>query len=110
MFDQMSVDDLVSMASSQPFLAEEDERILIGRMRDGDPDAMEELVRGCLRIAIDEAIRTRGLGRPQRELVRLGVRALVEAAQTYEVSPHGRFFDHARAGVRESLVRSVSLS
>jgi RNA polymerase sporulation-specific sigma factor len=110
MFDQLSVGDLVSMASEQPLLAEEQEQGLIRRIREGDADAVEELVRGCLRIAIDEAIRTRGLGRPQRELVRLGVRALVDAAQTYEPALHRRFADHARASVRETLVRSINFS
>jgi DNA-directed RNA polymerase sigma subunit (sigma70/sigma32) len=110
MFDQLSVGDLVSMASAQPLLAEEEEQGLIRRIRDGDPDAMEELVLGCLRIAIDEAIRTRGLGRPQRELVRLGVRSLVDSAQSYEPTLHGRFVDHARASVRETLIRSINVS
>lgn len=110
MFDQISVDDLVSMASEQPLLGEEDERGLIRRIQEGDPHAVEDLVRGCLRIAIDEAIRTRGLGLPQRDLVRLGVRSLVEAAQTYEPGLHGRFADHARAGVRETLIKSINFS
>jgi len=110
MFDQLSVGDLVSMASAQPLLAEEDEQGLIRRIQDGDADAVEELVRGCLRIAIDEAIRIRGLGRPQRELVRLGVRSLVDSAQTYEPALHGRFVDHARASVRETLIRSINVS
>ena len=110
MFDQLSVGDLVSMASAQPLLAEEDEQGLVRRIRNDDPDALEELVRGCLRIAIDEAIRIRGLGRPQRELVRLGVRSLVEAAQAYEPTVHGRFADHARASVRETLIRSINFS
>lgn len=110
MFDQLSVGDLVSMASAQPLLAEEDEQSLIRRIHAGDADAVEVLVRGCLRIAIDEAIRTRGLGLPQRELVRLGVRSLVDAAQTYEPALHGRFADHARAGVRETLIRSINVS
>lgn len=110
MFDQLSVGDLVSMASAQPFLGEEDELDLIVRIRSGDSDAMQELVRMTLRIAIDEAIRTRGLGMPQRELVRLGVRALVEAAETFDPATHVRFADHARSSVREAMVKSISFS
>lgn len=110
MFDQLSVDDLVSLASEQPLLAEEDEAGLIRRMREGDPGAIEELVRGTLRIAIDEAIRTRGLGLSQRELVRMGVRTLVQAAQEYDPAEHGSFSHHARSSVRNAMIRSVGLS
>jgi RNA polymerase primary sigma factor len=110
MFDQLSVGELVSMASAQPMMAEEDEQSLIRRIQEGDAEAVEELVLGSLRIAIDEAIRTRGLGLPQRELVRHGVRTLVEAAQTYDPVSHGRFVDHARASVRQVLIRSINVS
>jgi RNA polymerase primary sigma factor len=110
MFDQLSVGDLVSMASEQPFLGEEDEVGLARRIRQGDAGAVEELVRGNLRIAIDEAIRTRGLGPRQRDLVRLGVRTLVEAAQEYDPGEHGPFADHARASIRNAMIRSVGLS
>lgn len=110
MFDQLSVGELVSMASAQPMMAEEDEQGLIRRIQAGDPNAVEELVRATLRIAIDEAIRTRGLGLPQRELVRRGVRTLVEAAQTYDPLRHGRFADHARTSVRAVMIRSINVS
>jgi RNA polymerase primary sigma factor len=110
MFDQLSVGDLVSMASEQPFLGEEDEAGLARRIRQGDSKAVEELVRGNLRIAIDEAIRTRGLGSSQRELVRMGVRMLVEAAQEYDPGVHGPFSDHARATIRNAMIRSVGSS
>ena len=110
MFDQLSVGDLVSMASAQPLLAEEEAAGLFRRIRAGDADATEELVLVHLRIAIDEAIRTRGLGCSQRELVRTGVRTLVEAAQLYDPIQHGPFARHARSSVRAAMVRSVRVS
>ena len=110
MFDQLSVGDLVSMASEQPRLASEEEAGIVQRIREGDAEALQELVLGNLRIAIDEAIRIRGLGHPQRDLVRLGVRMLVDAAQTYDPDQDGPFGDHARSCVRSRLIRSISIS
>jgi DNA-directed RNA polymerase sigma subunit (sigma70/sigma32) len=110
MFDQLSVGDLVSMASAQPVLAADAEARLIHRIQGGDAPAVEELVRGNLRIAIDEAIRVRGLGMPQRELVRAGIRALVEAAQSYDPAEHGPFSSHARLNVRQVMIRSIGVS
>jgi DNA-directed RNA polymerase sigma subunit (sigma70/sigma32) len=110
MFDELSVGDLVSMASDQPTLAADDEKRLVERIRGGDAPAVEELVLGNLRIAIDEAIRTRGLGMPQRELVRAGVRALVEAARSYDPAEDGPFANHARLNVRQVMIRSIGVS
>jgi len=110
MFDQLGVGDLVTMASEQPRLAHEEETRLVARIREGDAAAVESLVLGNLRIAVDEAIRTRGLGLPQRALVRTGVRTLVEAARTYEPAEHGAFSAYARTSVREALFKSISVS
>ena len=110
MFDQLSLGDLVSIASEQPLLAEEDEALLVRRIEKGDTRAVEALVVGNLRIALDEAIRTRGLGLPQQDLVRIGVRTLVEAARAFDPEQHGRFARHARSSVRKAMVRKVSVS
>jgi DNA-directed RNA polymerase sigma subunit (sigma70/sigma32) len=60
-----------------------------------------------LRIAIDEAIRTRGLGLPQRELVPTGVRTLLDAIRSYDPIVHGPFSSHVRAQVRRAMKASL---
>lgn len=109
-FDQLSLGDLVSIASEQPVLDEALEDALIRSAREGDPIAMEQLVLRNLRIAIDEAIRTRGLGLPQRRLVRMGVNTLVDAARSYDPRMHGRFSTHVRTRVRHALRETISVS
>jgi DNA-directed RNA polymerase sigma subunit (sigma70/sigma32) len=99
----LSVDSLVWMASAQPVLDERAEDELIRLAHEGDRGALEELVMANLRIVIDEAIRTRGSGVSQRRLVRVGVRALVEAARYYDHHSHGRFSSHLRARVRAAF-------
>jgi RNA polymerase primary sigma factor len=98
------------MASNQPVLADEDVDRLVARLAEGDTEAMEELVLGHLRIAIDEAIRSRGLGLPQRTLVRAGIHTLVDTARSYDPGEHGRFSPHARTRVRRALIRSINVS
>lgn len=109
-FDELSLPDLVSMASDQPVLDYAHEDVLIRRAGQGDAEAMEQLVLQNLRIAIDEAIRTRGLGLPQTQLVRTGVRTLLDAASSYDPIRHGRFSAHARRHVRRAMQESVGLS
>jgi len=107
---QLSLGDLVAVASAQPVLEAEDEDSLVKRAQFGDADASEQLVMRNLRIAIDEAIRTRGLGLPQRELVPTGVRTLLAAIRSYDPLEDGAFSSHLRAQVRRAMKASLSVS
>lgn len=106
--DQVSLGELVAMASAAPVLDARTEALLAGRAAAGDTEALEKLVRMTLRFAIDEAIRNRGLGSPQRDLVRKGVQTLVEAARRYDPARHGSFARFARGEVRRALSAKVS--
>jgi DNA-directed RNA polymerase sigma subunit (sigma70/sigma32) len=104
-----SLDELVTTASREPVLDEQGEATLAGRWRDGDPAALERLVMGNLRIAVDEAIRNRGLGFSQQRLVRRGVAVLMDAASDYDPDRDGPFSSFARLRVRSALSQDVSL-
>ena len=106
----LSVGSLVWMASAQPVLDEPTEDELIRSAREGSREALEQLAVQNLRIVIDEAIRTRGLGLPQGKLVRMGVSALIEAARYYDPQMHGRFSSHLRSQVRAAFRKSISVS
>lgn len=105
---KLSVGDLVWMASAQPVLDQVHQNRLLLAARAGESDAIGELVLANLRIAVDEAIRARGLGLPQRKLVRLAAEAMLEAVQSYDPLIHDGFSDHVRVRVREVLRKSVS--
>jgi RNA polymerase primary sigma factor len=105
-----SLDELVTTASTEPLLDERGESLLALRVRNGDPDALERLILGNLRVAVDEGIRNRGLGAPQRDLIRDGVRVLMEAAGAYDPDIHGRFSMYVKARVRRALSEDVRLS
>ena len=107
---QLSLGDLVAVASAQPVLDEDDEDSLVKRAQCGDTEAREQLVMRNLRIAIDEAIRTRGLGLPQRKLVSTGVRTLLDAIRFYDPTVDGPFSAHVRSQVRRALKASLSIS
>jgi DNA-directed RNA polymerase sigma subunit (sigma70/sigma32) len=108
--DHLSLGDLVAVASAQPVLDAEDEDSLVQRAQHGDANAREQLVMRNLRIAIDEAIRTRGLGLPQRQLVPTGVRTLLAAIRSYDPIVDGPFSSHVRARVRRAMRASISVS
>jgi DNA-directed RNA polymerase sigma subunit (sigma70/sigma32) len=107
---ELDIVDLVEVASAQPLMDEHDEDTLVDRARQGDSEAREELVMRNLRVAIDEAIRTRGLGQPQRKLVPTGVRTLLDAIGSYDPLVDGPFSSHVRARVRRAMKASLSIS
>jgi RNA polymerase primary sigma factor len=105
-----SLDELVTTASTEPLLDERGEALLARRVQDGDMEALERLVFVNLRVAVDEAIRNRGLGSPQRDLVRNGIRVLMDAARIYDPVHDGRFSHFVRLRVSTALSENVSSS
>lgn len=75
----------------------------MARSASGQDDALKELVRAHLRIAVDEAIRNRGFGVGQERLARVGALALVEAAPDFDPDQHGSFSSYARQVVRRAI-------
>lgn len=97
------VADLVARASSTRVLDAAEEAILVRRRVSGHDAALDALVRSHLRIAVDEAIRNRGLGERQDRLVRAAAQALVEAAPRFDPAEHGSFGEYARRIVRNAI-------
>lgn len=100
--------ELIESASGARRLDENDEQALIAEWAEGKAAARDELVRACLRIAVDEAIRNRGRGARQERLARIGAQALVEAAQEYDPLVHGAFSRWSRQVVRQAVRRALT--
>lgn len=100
--------DLVARASNTRILDEREEAQLVGRCVSGQDAALDVLVRAHLRVAVDEAIRNRGLGARQDRLARAAARALVESAPEYDPAQHGSFSAWARRIVREAIKTAMA--
>ena len=98
-----SVEDLVARASETPVLDASQQARLAARLKGGQQDALSELIEAHLRVAVDEAIRNRGLGLPQDVLVREAARALVACAPVYDPDRHGSFARYARRKIRAAI-------
>jgi DNA-directed RNA polymerase specialized sigma subunit len=59
-------------------------------------------------VAIDEAIRSRGWGQPQRKLVPMGVSTVVESVSSYDPRADGPFSMYVRTRVRRAMRQRVS--
>lgn len=97
------MEDLVNRASAVPVLDASQQARLAARLEGGQSEALSELVETHLRVAVDEAIRNRGLGLAQNVLVREAARALVECAPHYDPERDGSFARYARGEIRVAL-------
>jgi len=100
--------DLVTRASRWRVLDEQEEAALVDRCASGQDAALDDLVRAHLRVAVDEAIRNRGLGARQDRLARVAARALVEAAPRYQPDRDGPFSRWARRTGREAIKAALA--
>ena len=99
------VAELVARASEAPLPSD----AVVAQLVDSDDaEALEELVCSHLRIAIDEAIRSRGLGERQDRLVRMAAEAVIDAAPEYDAVVHGRFSTFVRATARAAISRHLA--
>jgi DNA-directed RNA polymerase sigma subunit (sigma70/sigma32) len=101
------VKELVARASEQPVLDASDLERLVGSV-DSDTGARAELARAHLRLAVDEAIRNRGLGISQERLVREAATAVIEASNEYDPGRDGSFRRYARTRIRRALDRAMA--
>lgn len=102
-----SLSEFVREASVLPDLEPEEETRLAARLAEGDPEAVAALIRWNLRMIIDEAIRNRGLGRRQSDLMKAGVEELSRSARRYSPPRHGSFARYARRAVREAMRQTL---
>lgn len=102
------VRDLIAWASEEPREDPVGSGVIDHETGASRDEMLYRLVRFHLRIAVDEAIRNRGLGLRQDHLVRVGVEALVKAAPEYDPVRHGTFADFARQQVRGAIGQALT--
>ncbi|MFW5951976.1 MAG: sigma-70 family RNA polymerase sigma factor [Gemmatimonadota bacterium] len=78
------------------------------RAREGDQDALDELVRANLRFAISEAKRYQGRGLPLEDLIQEANAGLVRAAQKFDPEAGNKFITYAVWWVRQSIRKALT--
>lgn len=99
---------LLADLSRERRLTPEEVSDLALRVKDGDADALDELVRGNLRLVIHVAGKYRERGLEMLDLIQEGVAGLIRAAQKFDPSRGHRFSTYAVWWIRQAIGRAIA--
>jgi RNA polymerase sigma factor (sigma-70 family) len=85
----------------------EEEKVLVRRVADGDPEAEAELVARNLRLVLDVSKRYQTPGASSEDLIQEGAIGLIRAARRFDPSRGFRFSTFAHWWIRQGISRFV---
>jgi RNA polymerase primary sigma factor len=89
-------------------LSADDEKVLGRRIREGDQEAVKQLVESNLRFVVHYAKRYRGLGMSYMDLIHEGTLGLMEAAKRFDPERNVKFISYAVWWVRQAIFHALS--
>ncbi len=89
-------------------LSADDEKSLGRRIREGDQQALQQLVEANLRFVVHYAKRYRGLGMSFMDLIHEGTLGLMEAARRFDPERNVKFISYAVWWVRQAIFHALS--
>src|SRR4030042_4812616 len=94
-FDSRNIKHYLEEISKFPALTEEEEKKLGERIRGGDKEALQILVKSNLKFVVSYVKKYRGMGLGLLDLIDEGNIGLIEAAKPYDPSRGVRFVSYA---------------
>lgn len=92
-----------------PALSEAEEKALGERIRQGDQDALQALVKSNLRFVVSYVKKYRGMGLSLLDLIDEGNIGLIEAARRFDPGRGVRFVSYAVWWIRQAIVHALTL-
>lgn len=109
-FDSRNIKHYLEEISKFPALTEEDEKRLGERIRKGDKEALQALVKSNLKFVVSYVKKYRGMGLGLLDLIDEGNIGLIEAAKRFDPTRGVRFVSYAVWWIRQAIIHALTLN
>ena len=107
-YDESSLDQYLKEISAYPLLTREEEVELAGRIRDGDEEALDKLVRSNLRFVVSVAKKYQNQGVSLGDLINEGNLGLIRAAHKFDETKGIKFISYAVWWIRQAILQALA--
>jgi len=107
-FESRNLKHYLEEIAKFPPLNEEEERKLGERVRRGDPEALQTLIKSHLKFVVSYVKKYRGMGLSLLDLIDEGNVGLIEAAKRFDPTRHVRFISYAVWWVRQAIIHALT--
>ncbi len=109
LFDSRNIKHYLEEISKFPALTEEEEKALGERIRGGDQEALQLLVKSNLKFVVSYVKKYRGMGLGLLDLIDEGNVGLIEAAKRFDPTRGVRFVSYAVWWIRQAIIHALTL-
>ena len=107
-YDEGSLDQYLRDISVYPLITREDEVELAGRIRIGDQEALDKLVRSNLRFVVSVAKKYQNQGVSLSDLINEGNLGLIRAAHKFDETKGIKFISYAVWWIRQAILQALA--
>jgi RNA polymerase primary sigma factor len=106
--DSKNLKHYLEEISRFPALTEEGEKKVGERIRHGDKEALESLIKANLKFVVSYVKKYRGMGLSMLDLINEGNVGLIEAARRFDPGRNVRFISYAVWWIRQAIIHALS--
>lgn len=103
-----ALDQYMHEISNFPLIDRSEEARLARGVREGDPEALDKLVRSNLRFVVSVAKRYQNLGVPLADLINEGNVGLIRAARRFDETKEIKFISYAVWWIRQAILQALA--
>jgi len=107
-FDEGSLDQYLREISRYPLIPQEEEVQLAQRIRLGEPEALDKLVRSNLRFVVSVAKKYQNQGVSLADLINEGNLGLIRAAHKFDETKGIKFISYAVWWIRQAILQALA--